>query len=243
MSDNTTVSREYHIYCQASSHLYIVKKERQAILCTYGCWSQKDWLGDFFWEISLFWCRVLFLGFGVFVFGVFGGISVTFVDFQEGGGNFLIDGYQILKDLEADPETRWLGPGKARGFPGNPGLFSTGNLGCGFKYFSFLTRKLGKWANLTIIFFSWVAVQPPTSNTYSQQWIPRTACLLLGSPSCDLMSVIPDSGKTLGSRDSRCNSTDSGLTYPWSEWVVSLPKEVHDHLDSYLLGPAFILNL
>ena len=69
---------------------------------------------------------------------------MTFVDFQEGGGNFLIDGYQILKDLEADPETRWLGPGKARGFPGNPGLFSTGNLGGGFKYFSFSPRKLGK---------------------------------------------------------------------------------------------------
>lgn len=33
---------------------------------------------------------------------------------QEGGGNFLIDGYQILKDLEADPETRlgWEGRGK-----------------------------------------------------------------------------------------------------------------------------------
>ena len=48
-----------------------------------------------------FWCACVS---GCF----FGGISVTFLVFQEGGGNFLIDGYQILKDLEADPETRWL---------------------------------------------------------------------------------------------------------------------------------------
>ena len=48
---------------------------------------------------------------------------MTFVDFQEGGGNFLIDGYQILKDLEADPETRSTWDGKVPVKPGNSVCF------------------------------------------------------------------------------------------------------------------------
>ena len=57
---------------------------------------------------------------------MFFGNFCDFCDFQEGGGNFLIDGYQILKDLEADPETRstWDGwDGKVPVKPGNSVCF------------------------------------------------------------------------------------------------------------------------
>ena len=35
-------------------------------------------------------------------------------------------------------------------------------LGGGFKYFLFSPEKLGKWSNLTSIFFEWVGLKPPT---------------------------------------------------------------------------------
>ena len=38
------------------------------------------------------------------------------------------------------------------------------------KYLLFSPRSLGKWSNLTSIFFRWV-VQPPTSNTISHVWM------------------------------------------------------------------------
>ena len=39
------------------------------------------------------------------------------------------------------------------------------NPGGGFKYCLFSPRSLGKWSNLTSVFFKWV-VQPPTSNAF-----------------------------------------------------------------------------
>ena len=45
-------------------------------------------------------------------------------------------------------------------------------LGGGFKYFLFSPRTLGKWSNLTSIFFKWV-VQPPTRHIYIYTWNPN----------------------------------------------------------------------
>lgn len=134
MSDYTTVSREsmrisYLTCCQVSSHLhftynYIAKKERHAVLHAYGCWSRTKWCVFFFLVGSLFCC-------GEFCFWV---LVWWLLWWQEGGGNFLIDGYQILKDLEADPETRWLGwlgwegAGETRKLP----LFSIGFNTCSY---------------------------------------------------------------------------------------------------------------
>lgn len=42
---------------------------------------------------------------------------------QEGGGNFLIDGYEILRQLDEDPETRWV-----KGAGWQPGLVENGLL-------------------------------------------------------------------------------------------------------------------
>ena len=67
------------------------------------------------------------------------------------------------------------------------GVFSCGDypdgkkLGGGFKYFLFSPWSLGKWSNLTIIFFRWVGKKPPTrkcwvANPHEGLWtFPRVA--------------------------------------------------------------------
>lgn len=58
----------------------------------------------------------------------------------------------------------------------------------------------------------------------------------------DLMTVILEGGKTPGSRDPGCNSTDSGLTHLSTECVVSLPKEILEISgNSYRLGPVYFI--
>ena len=53
------------------------------------------------------------------------------------------------------------------------------NLGGGFKYFLFSPRKLGKWSNLTVAYFSDGLVQPPTSN-------PKYESLMVHNPGWNL---------------------------------------------------------
>ena len=86
MSDDTTVSRESHISGIIKS---IHRQERTAGRSMHMDADPKKIDVGIFWEISLFWCRVLFLGFGVFVFGVFGGDFCDFCGFPGGRRQFL----------------------------------------------------------------------------------------------------------------------------------------------------------
>ena len=60
------IVRYHHIYIYIYN--YIVKKEREAVLHAYGCWSRTKF--DVFFLISLLLCQVLFSSFGVLVFRV-----------------------------------------------------------------------------------------------------------------------------------------------------------------------------
>ena len=79
-------------------------------------------------------------------------------------------------------------------FLGNKGSWGTlriprdywgnlGNIGGGFKYFLFSSRSLGKWSNLTSIFFKGV-VQPPTSAVYV-----NLSCRVLKYQHCLVVSL------------------------------------------------------
>ena len=50
-------------------------------------------------------------------------------------------------------------------------------LGGGFKYVLFSPRKLGKWSNLTSIFFRWAGLKPPTSIDWN--YPPHPGCWLV----------------------------------------------------------------
>ena len=75
MSDDTTVSRESHIYCQVSSHLHIYiyiitssRKNGKPFYTPMDADPEQNLM--FFFLISLLLCQVLFSSFGVLVFRV-----------------------------------------------------------------------------------------------------------------------------------------------------------------------------